>query len=98
MIKAILIAGVLAATWTWLGSVYAITSHSAETTAGTARPSAKGNRLDIKPPGNPCSQQVWPYYSGSCLKNRRPADKAKETRLVFVLRLSTANPSVAFMN
>jgi hypothetical protein len=82
MVKAILIAGFLAATW--LGGVYAITSNSAETSIGIARPAVKGDRLDIRPSGHACSQQVWPYYSGTCLKkDRRPEDKTKEVRVVF---------------
>ncbi len=44
---------------------------------------AKGDRLDIPPPGTACSQQAWPNYDNECVRDqRRPTRRAAEVRIV----------------
>lgn len=91
MIKAILVSGIVAATWT--GGVDLMISRS---DAGSlTQPAAKGDRLDIRPRGAGCDQEVWPYYSSSCVqKNHDTEHRTTEVRVVSADRLTNTNPAV----
>lgn len=53
--------------------------------------SGKGDRLDIRPLGVQCSEQAWPYFEASCLRDLRAADgKVKQTA-----RIVTADRGIA---
>jgi len=41
----------------------------------------KGDRLEVRAPGNACSGYVWPNYSGACL------DDLRKIRIVSIDRL-----------
>ena len=44
---------------------------------------SKTDRLDARFTGLDCSQQAWPYYEASCVKDRREAtSQAKPARIV----------------
>ncbi|UZE47094.1 hypothetical protein [Rhodopseudomonas sp. P2A-2r] len=48
---------------------------------------AKGDRLDIKPLGRDCSQQAWPNFEASCLRNAgTKSANIREARLVTAER------------
>ena len=51
--------------------------------------SVKGDRLDLRTTGPDCSQQAWPYYEASCVKDRRHAmGQAKAARIVTADRVA----------
>jgi hypothetical protein len=51
--------------------------------------SGKGDRLDIRAVGPECSEQAWPYYEASCVKDRRHAmSQAKAARMITADRVS----------
>ena len=43
---------------------------------------AKGDRLDIRTVGKDCSQQAWPNFEASCLRNAVTRTVVREARLV----------------
>ncbi|HKU08680.1 MAG TPA: hypothetical protein VJR30_21650 [Bradyrhizobium sp.] len=43
---------------------------------------AKGDRLDIKQVGRDCSQQAWPNFEASCLRNVGTKNVVRQARLV----------------
>jgi hypothetical protein len=43
---------------------------------------AKGDRLDIKQAGPGCSEQAWPNFEASCLRNAAGKNSVREARLV----------------
>ena len=43
---------------------------------------AKGDRLDIKQVGRGCSQQAWPNFDASCLRQAGTKANIREARLV----------------
>ena len=43
---------------------------------------AKGDRLDIKQAGRGCSEQSWPHFEASCLRNAAGKSTVREVRLV----------------
>lgn len=48
---------------------------------------AKGDRVDARPLGRDCSQQAWPYFEASCLRDaRNPFGQAREARFVSTER------------
>ena len=47
---------------------------------------AKGNRLDIQRVAINCSQQVWPNFNTSCLRNSESGVTLREARLVNARR------------
>jgi hypothetical protein len=48
---------------------------------------AKGDRLDIKPVGRSCSEQAWPNFEVSCLRNAATKTvNVREARLVTAER------------
>jgi hypothetical protein len=50
--------------------------------ASVPRALAKGDRLDIRPVGKDCSQQTWPNFDASCLRNAGTQNSVREARLV----------------
>ena len=50
--------------------------------ASVPRPLAKADRLDIRPIGRDCSQQTWPNFEASCLRNVSTRTTVREARLV----------------
>jgi len=50
--------------------------------AGETVALAKGDRFDIRPVARNCSQQVWPNFDGSCLRNSESGVMIREARLV----------------
>jgi len=50
--------------------------------ASVPRPLAKADRLDIRPIGRDCSQQNWPNFEPSCLRNAVSKTTVREARLV----------------
>ena len=47
---------------------------------------AKGDRLDIRSVAGNCSQQVWPHFDTSCLRNSEAGVMIREARLVTARR------------
>jgi hypothetical protein len=48
---------------------------------------AKADRLDIRPVGRDCSEQAWPNFEASCLRNAATkAPGVREARLVTAIR------------
>jgi hypothetical protein len=47
---------------------------------------ARADRLDIRPAAGNCSQQVWPNFDASCLRNSDPEVMTSEVRLVTARR------------
>jgi hypothetical protein len=48
---------------------------------------AKADRLDIKPVGRSCSEQAWPNFEASCLRNASAKTVSiQEARLVTAVR------------
>jgi hypothetical protein len=44
---------------------------------------AKADRLDARPLADQCSQQAWPYFEASCLRDaRNPQGQARDVRLI----------------
>jgi hypothetical protein len=44
---------------------------------------AKADRLDARPLANACSQQAWPHFEASCLRDaRNPQGQARDVRVV----------------
>jgi hypothetical protein len=50
--------------------------------ASVPRPLAKADRLDIRPIGRDCSQQTWPRFEASCLRNAGSRTAVRQARLV----------------
>jgi len=50
--------------------------------ASVPRPLAKADRLDVRPIGRDCSQQSWPNFEASCLRNVSSRAAVREARLV----------------
>ena len=70
--------------------VLALPSFSLEADAGTPPKVVKGDRLDIRPIGPDCSQQAWPYYETTCIRDRQPsAGQTRVVRIVSTDRLAT---------
>ena len=43
---------------------------------------AKGDRLDVHPVGRDCSQQAWPNFEASCLRQVGTKTVVRQARLV----------------
>lgn len=50
--------------------------------ASTPPALAKADRLDFRPIGRDCSQQAWPNFEPSCLRNAITKASVREARLV----------------
>lgn len=55
--------------------------------ASVPQPLAKADRLDVRPIGRDCSQQAWPNFEPSCLRNAATKTVTiREARLVTTER------------
>jgi hypothetical protein len=62
---------------------------SPEVEAGTPPPVVKGDRLDVRPAVDTCTQQAWPYYQANCLRDRnQPNGQARTVRVVTTDRVA----------
>jgi hypothetical protein len=51
-------------------------------------PGVKADRADMRPLATNCSQNAWPYFEASCLRDtRNPFGQARDVRLVSADRL-----------
>ncbi|WP_441236347.1 hypothetical protein [Bradyrhizobium sp. 930_D9_N1_4] len=50
--------------------------------ASVPQPLAKSDRLDIRSIGKDCSQQAWPNFEASCLRQAGSKANIREARLV----------------
>ena len=50
--------------------------------ASVPQPLAKSDRLDIRTVGKDCSQQAWPNFEASCLRQAGTKADVREARLV----------------
>jgi hypothetical protein len=67
----------------------ALPGFSPEVEARTPPPVIKGDRLDIRPAIQDCTQQAWPYYEPSCLRDRsRPSAQPRTIRVVSTDRVA----------
>jgi len=67
----------------------ALPGFSPEVEARTPPPVIKGDRLDIRPVGTACSQQAWPYFEASCLRDpSRPNGQGRRVRVVTTDRVA----------
>lgn len=73
------------------GTVMIVPSLSDKVVASAPMHSGKGDRLDIRPLGTQCSEQAWPYFEASCLRDKRAAmGQAKPARIVTADRIGLA--------
>jgi hypothetical protein len=69
--------------------VLALPGFSPEVEARTPAPVVKSDRLDIAPAAPSCTQQAWPYYQASCLRDRnQPNGQARTVRLITTDRVA----------
>lgn len=54
--------------------------------ASVPQPLAKSDRLDIRAVGKDCSQQAWPNFEASCLRQAGTKANIREARLVTANR------------
>ena len=70
--------------------VLALPGFSPEADASTPPKVVKSDRLDIRPIGQDCTQQAWPYYETNCLHDRKQivSGQARPVRVVTTDRLA----------
>jgi|SRR5688572_13059222 hypothetical protein len=84
-ISAVALAAAIAAAYT------VIPGTSDRVVASAPLNSGKGDRLDIRPLGTRCSEQAWPYFEATCMRDRRMAlGQAKPARIVAADRVNVA--------
>jgi hypothetical protein len=84
-ISAILLAALVAGAW------IVLPGSSDQVVAAAPMHKGKGDRLDIRPTGTNCSEQAWPYFEATCLRDRRVGmGKARNARIVTADRLQFA--------
>jgi hypothetical protein len=67
----------------------ALPGFSPEVEARTPQAAVKGDRLDIRPLGQACAPQAWPYYEANCLRDRsQPQGQARTVRLITTDRIA----------
>ncbi len=70
-------------------AVISLPGFSPEVEARTPPPAIKGDRLDVRPVGQECSLQAWPYYEANCLRDHSRADgHGRQVRLITTDRIS----------
>jgi hypothetical protein len=67
-------------------AVVALPGFAPQVEAGETVALAKGNRLEIRPAARNCSQQVWPSFDTSCLRDGESGLTVREVRLVTARR------------
>jgi hypothetical protein len=71
------------AIFTLLGAlVIALPGFAPPVEAGEGIAFAKADRLDVRPVGLNCRQQVWPNFDGSCLRRGESGGPVRQARLV----------------
>ena len=71
------------------GGMTILPSFSDKVIASAPIHGGKGDRLDIRPLGDKCSQQAWPYFEAGCLRDQRFAlGQAKPARVVTADRIA----------
>jgi hypothetical protein len=71
------------------GAFVATLSISDQVEARDSVPGTKADRADIRPLAGKCSQNAWPYFEASCLRDtRNPFSQAREVRIVSTDRLA----------
>lgn len=84
-VSAVLLAAAVA------GALTVMPGASDRVVASTPLNAGKGDRLDIRPLGTQCSEQAWPYFEASCLRDRRAAlGQAKAARIVTADRVDVS--------
>jgi hypothetical protein len=68
------------------GSVIALTSFAQQVEASEPAALTKGDTLDTRTAPVNCSQQTWPNFETSCLRNGASGTKVREARLVTARR------------
>ena len=64
-------------------AVLALPGFSPEVEARTPPPVVKADRMDVRPTGKACSDQAWPYYEASCIRDRsRPDGQPRVVRVI----------------
>jgi hypothetical protein len=70
--------------------VLAIPGFSPEVEAGTPPTVVKSDRAEVRPVGTACSQQAWPYFETTCLRDRtQAAGQVRPVRLVTTDRFAS---------
>ena len=73
------------------GAVTVLPGFSASVVASAPIHSGKGDRLDIRPLGNQCSEKAWPYFEANCLRDgRSQMGQAKAARVVTADRIQAS--------
>jgi len=73
------------------GAFVAILSLSAQVEAHGSAPGAKADRADTRPLARDCSQNAWPYFEATCLRDMRNSfGQVRSVRFVSTDRLSPA--------
>jgi hypothetical protein len=67
-------------------SVVALPGFAPQVEASETVALAKADRLDIRPVARDCSQQVWPNFEASCLRDGASGATFHEARLVTARR------------
>jgi hypothetical protein len=67
-------------------AVIAVPGFSPQVEAGETAALAKADRLPVRLVESSCSQQNWPNYAASCLRNGRSGATVNEARLVTTPR------------
>ena len=64
-------------------AVLALPGFSPEVEARTPPPAVKADRIDARATGKDCTQQAWPYYEASCIRDRnQPGGQARVVRVI----------------
>lgn len=64
----------------------ALPGFSPEVEARTPPPAVKGDRLDRQPAPD-CSEQAWPYYTNTCLRDRAQT-QPRQVRVIPIDRVT----------
>jgi hypothetical protein len=76
------------------GAFVTTLSVSEQVEARGSVPGVKADRADARPLGSSCSQNGWPYFETTCLRDtRNPFGQAREVRIVSTDRLASAGNS-----
>lgn len=80
-VSAVVVAAFIAAALTLLPGL------APQVSASTPQPLAKADRLDYHPVGRDCSQQAWPNFEASCLRDAVTRTQVREVRFVTTDRI-----------
>jgi hypothetical protein len=69
-------------------AIMALPGFSPDVEAGISHPAGKADQIVQRPLGSDCTEQAWPYYAASCLRDRtQAAGQARVVRVVTIDRL-----------